>query len=444
MGLSPSSISFIILTVLVLVLMALTIIPVPPAPTPRPAIPAGKWVVVGAGLSAASFVYYVPPPIRAAMACREASQRFGGRVLTAPQVVSPVNTKTQANEFGAWVIDPVRHRRALSWLQQLQVQVVGQDFYTHPERSFVWKNGARHPWPAPPTPSSAPYGTLGPADADAWFAYANITQADAPKVSTTALASAVLPPTSVVPAGMGWTDVCLRGFGSCPVEYGRLLSGVRASPSAVTLSYASGEAETVQGAVLTLPVAAMGKVEGLPKAARALIAASFTTVPLGVLYCTWTGQEAWWESRGFVHACASTDTPLGRVTTVSGTVLRMQVSGAEAVAAWTTTLVRDGLEAGKAQVAAHLSTVFGGAAVPLPSAVSFRGWTGGCTFWNAGVDTRAARATLARPWGADVSIWWSSGDLTDSQGTVDGCVDAGLWSAQSVATSVQGLTPPPP
>ena len=66
------------------------------------AVPRGRWVVIGAGVAAAASVLYTPPPIRAAMSLREASQRFGGRLLSVPQPVNPVSTAVPMFELGAW------------------------------------------------------------------------------------------------------------------------------------------------------------------------------------------------------------------------------------------------------------------------------------------------------------------------------------------------------
>ena len=112
-------------------------------------VPEGKWVVLGTGIGASAFVYYLNPVIRSSTSVREASQRFGGRILSQPPSLTPMNTRTQALELGGWVFDTFGHTYVKQFLLQLQVPTLLQIF--SPKQAFTYFGGKRAPWPAVPT-----------------------------------------------------------------------------------------------------------------------------------------------------------------------------------------------------------------------------------------------------------------------------------------------------
>jgi len=396
----------------------------------------GRWIVIGSGISAATVVYYMDPPLRSATYLREGTTRFGGRILSQPRSLDPMNTITQAQEFGAWEYDTFNHVYTKAFLLSLQMPTYLQIFY--PNRSFMYFGGKRLPWPPVPTlPVDVPYGDVPVGDVQKWTAHTSIPPSLAPTASTKTLWNLVKPITSSVVTGLGWQAVPFRAILNTQVQYDRQVKSILSvSPTTVTVSYTSGETESVQGVVLTCPPGDLVNIAGILPEAKALVQNSLVPVTQGILNLQWKAADAWWPQLGFEHAVAATDTPLGRFATVDAGDMRCEISGEDMVAYWTNMLVKEGMAAAAAQVATILTEIFG-KPVPAPAFVSFRGWPNGLWLWKSGVDKAAARLKMVRPCGEDVAVWWSSGDISNNQGWVEGCVEAGLSTAKAVNSYVQ-------
>lgn len=338
-------------------------------------------------------------------------------------------------------MDPFTQSRTARFLQELQVPTIPQRF--NPQESFVFAGGQRAPWPPVPSQPDADsaYGDVSPNDAVAWQAHTGVPQALASDVSLLALWKYIMPALTVVPSGFGWQGACFRGTGLALVEYNSRVDRVGYTLAAgVSLHYSNGVLEdNNQGVVFTATPADMLKISGLRAGFKDTVAASLTSLDMGVLYASWTTPDVWWTRAGFISAVASTDTDLGRVATVGDHSLRMQVYGAEATAKWTTLIVTKGLEAAKVEVASLLATVFGLDTVPLPASVSFRSWPSSLFLWKANVDRRAARTVLAKPAGDGVPVWWASPDISDTQGWAEGCLEAAEATAGDVSRFVSGV-----
>jgi hypothetical protein len=423
-----------VLLILVLVVLGLQLGFAPiPKKTTNPPLPLNRLVLIGTGLSAACFVHYLSPPLRAAVDVREATPRFGGRVLSGQQAVQPVSTLLPMNEFGAWKYDHFKHGLTINFLYDLQVPVLPQVYM--PAQSFVFFGGVRKPWPSPPVvPSGAeatPYASVDADTAQAWLAYTGIPQSEAGSASLQAVATAILPAQCGVPAGMGWTDVALRGFGQTFIQYGQKLDRISTAgeKQLIKLHYANGEEEEVGSLVLTCTPSQLLEIAGVLSDVKDTVQTALTSADQGVIYATWMGSNVWWPATGFQAAVAATDTILGSITVASPGVLRCSITGAAAVAHWTQAFVAPSQDAVKQEIVGLLATVFGVAAVPLPVAVSFRSWPQSLWLWTAGVDVVSTRAQLSRPCGMDMPVFWASGDLSDVQNRVEGCVQAGLAAA---------------
>jgi hypothetical protein len=429
---------------------------------PSTALPADRWAVIGTGLAAATAVYYMEPPLRAATSMREASARFGGRVLTAPKSIAPMNTVTQALEFGAWVYDAFGHTRVKALLLDLQVTTYLQVFY--PAQSFTYFNGVRQPWP--PVPTLAPnaahmrYADIPADEQAAWQAHTGISVADAPDASAGAVWNLIIPITAAVVTGLGWQAVPTRAIRSTQVQYGHQLNAISvaggfssggfgesggnspAAPTSVRLQYTSGDAEDVQGVVLACGPADLAAIDGVTADAKAAIAESLIPITQGVLYGQWPAADVWWPAAGFDHAVAATDTHLGRIGTADAGTLRCKVTGVDTVTYWTQLIVNEGMAAAAAAMAALLSTVFG-VPVPAPAYVTFRGWPNGLWLWKTNVNSADARARMVRPCGKNAPVWWACADISDNQGWAEGAVEAGLAAAAAANAYIKGapITP---
>ena len=409
-------------------------------------IPNGRWLVVGTGLSAAAVVLAMDAPLRASTGLREASARLGGRVLTTLQPVIPVSTTAQAFEFGAWAVDPQLHDATLQTLQALQVPTVTQ--YINTAASFMFVEGVFSalppPPPLPPANPRAAYASLDAAAAAAWFAHTGLAVADAPTAAVDALAALLLPDTCVVPAGLGWQSVVLHAIGLTPVQYGARVvqlgtrnsaaaSTARAS-SMLTVHYAAGQVEEVQGAILTCSAADLRGIQGvLPRVIKTLDE-SLVCVPQGVLIATWSAQDAWWPATGFVNALAATDTRLGHIVTIGTTTLRCMFAAADTINSWSASIVNDGLDATATVIADILKTIFPGAPVTPPAHITFRGWPTGLWLWTAGATPAEAAALMSRPLGPDVPVWWTSSDIAPAfQNRVEGAIIGGQAAAAAAA-----------
>jgi len=396
--------------------------PIPP-PQTTATTPPFRTIVVGTGLSAAAFLYFLSPGLRASVSLRESSSRAGGRVLTTTQTIQPVNTAQQAFEYGAWAFDSFTSARTMAVLLSLQVPLTPQVQLR--SRSFVYAAGVRTSWPGVPKDL---------VDPGAWRAFTNLGVSDLTEVSVSTLTPFVLPEFCLVPTGLGWQGVVLRGLGLRPVTYGKRLQRLSVSGGWVTLEYADGTSERVRAVLLTCSPKELADIAGvLPEVLAAM--ESLVSVTQGILYATWTAQTAgWMEAQGFVAAAASTDLPVGRVITINSNVLRCEVSGSEDVTFWTEEILRRGMTSACAQVQQQLQAVFPDAEVSAPESVSFRGWPAARCLWRGGVDIGATRQLLQRPCGAGAPVWWSSGDIGADQGTVEGCLAAAEEAAAAWGT----------
>jgi hypothetical protein len=399
-------------------------------------IPNGRWLVIGTGLSAAAVVLAMDAPLRASTGMREASARLGGRVLTTLQPVIPVSTTAQAFEFGAWAVDPQLHDATLQTLQALQVPTVTQ--YINTAASFLFVNGVFSALPPPPvlppTDPRAAYASLDAAAAMAWFAHTGLAAADAPTAAVGALAALLLPDTCVVPAGLGWQAVVLHAIGLTPVQYGARVVQLGVRNRALTVHYAAGQVEDVQGVVLTCSAADLRGIQGvLPRVLKTLDE-SLVGVPQGVLIATWPAQDAWWPATGFVNALAATDTRLGHIVTIGTTTLRCMFTAVDTINSWSASIVNDGLDATAVAIANILKTIFPGAPVTPPAHITFRGWPTGLWLWTAGTAPAEAAAVMARPLGPDVPVWWTSSDIAPVfQNRVEGAITGGQAVAAAAA-----------
>jgi monoamine oxidase len=246
--------------------------------------------------------------------------------------------------------------------------------------------------------------------------------------------------------------VVLRGIGTVPVLYGRLLSRIDVVPAAekaagaataqrrtrtrVKLTYSSGTSEVVDGVVLTLPPPAMLALSNLPRRIAAVIKDAFTTVSMGVLYATWASMDVWWPKLGFFSGMvAAPEVPIGRVCVTAPNALRCSMSGTADVQFWNDMFIQRGERATATAVAAQLSSVFA-TTVPVPASVVVKSWMQALSLWNMGSDRASVRAALERPWGADVPIWWACSDISDDPGWVEGAVSQGASAARGVAEFV--------
>lgn len=443
----------VLVCVVAIVVLALVLTRVPQARL-KPATPltdmlgglgSQSWVVVGSGLAATSFLRRLPNTIRSVVTIREASQRVGGRTTSTAQAVTPVSTQTSPWEFGAWAYRPFAHPNVSSLLDELGVASVSIALAT--PYTFVWTASGRRAYSPLPLPTADVNVTQ-----DQWFAHTGFRPAQYPLVDTRQLMALDLPETALLPTGFGWQDVVLRGIGTVPVIYGRQLSRVDVlAPSTskavgrkiVKLTYSSGNSEMVDGVVLTLPPPAMLTLQNLPLQVARTIREAFTTAAVGVLYATWASMDVWWPKVGFFNGVVASYLPIGRICVSSPNDLRCTMSGDADVGFWNDVLVNKGQHAAALAVADQLSQTFG-VTVPAPASVTYKAWMQAVSLWNAGVDRNAAAANLARPWGADVPIWWASADVTDFPGWVEGAVVAGSAAARDVSEYVlQAMSSPP-
>jgi len=391
----------------------------------------GKWAVLGTGIGASAVVYYLNPLIRSSTAIREASNRFGGRVLSQPPSLTPMNTRSQALELGGWVFDTFGHTYVKQFLLELQVPTLLQIFM--PNQSFTYFGGTRGPWPAVPTiPADMMYGDVPQESRNAWLAHTGIPVDAAPTASAKAVWNLIIPITAAAVTGLGWLSVPFRAVQNILISYGQQLNAIESSPDGkITLRYTSGDVENVEGAVLTCPPGDLTAIKGILPSTVKCINDSLLSFTQGVLYAQWTASTVWWPQTGFQNAVAATDTPLGRIATADAGTLRCKITGPEFVNYWTDLIVKSGSQAAASQVGSILSTVFG-VLVPPPTYVSFRGWPNSLYLWKYGVNRDAVRNCVLRPCGRDVKVWWSSGDVSNNQGWYEGAVEAAVSTAKAV------------
>jgi hypothetical protein len=425
-------------------------------------------VIVGAGLVTGALLNALPDGVRALSSVREASQQCGGRALSVPRQTTAVSTLSTPREFAAWIYHPFVHMQTTAYLARVKCNTTTLQLRT--SQSFIWSPATgKQPFRSGSLPTCAEGEALGACAGAAavagdrsgvallWFAHTGFWPADAPSADASLIRNMDLPGYGRVVTGFGWQDAAMRGVGNVPVIYDRRLTAVSLLASAVgrntadnitvpgrttdkiraaRLEYATGDVEDVNLAttavVLTLPPQAMARVRGVPKPILELIARSFVTVPVGILYATWTTATAWWATAGLAQGVAATSLPIGRVFVVSANDLRCQMTGARDVEFWTNKVVaQGGTPAAQEEVAAQLSRVFG-ISVPLPAAVSFQPWPEGVALWTTAVARGPTSTTLSRPFGADVGIWWGSADLSHTPGWVEGAIDVGIDTAKAV------------
>lgn len=403
-----------------------------PAPAPLMATTApnnGSIAVVGCGLAAAAFVHALRWPSKARVVVFEGDNRVGGRTLSTTQPLVPVSTQTPMREFAAWIFIPGRHSYTTTLLDELGVSTIPVTLLT--PQSFRWSAElGRQPFGSlPPCDRTTTLSACSPTPADdaLWFAHTGVNPALVPSALAAYVADLDLPAVAQTPSGFGWQDVVLRGVGRRQVYYSRVLNRVEPQQAGgVRLYFASGDVESADRVVLTLPPHRLLQVQGLPEAARALIARSFTTLSVGVLYLAWTGAAAWW---GPQLGCVATTLPIGRVFFLSATDVRCAMCGADAVSFWNNLLVGSGPEAAAQEVARQLSTVFGPTASTPPANVAFRGWMDAVSLLTT-LDGGTLEA-LKRPWGTDVPVWWASSDVSSKPGWVEGAVEIGTLTAHA-------------
>ena len=400
----------------------------------RNRVPAGRWVIVGTGLTACTTIWNLAPPVRATFGLRECNNRLGGRVLTTPQPVLPVSTWTQAQEFGAWTVDPSAHSLTLDFLQQLEIQTTLQ--YAQPSASFVFTKGTKQPWPVLPSGLDATmaYGKLDAATANALFAHTGIAVTAAPDAAVGAIVPLAMSPVTAVPTGTGWISVGLRAIGLTPVQYQQRLHAI--APQAdgtLRLTYDSGTQELVRGALFTGAPENVVDLQGVSDTFRSKVRDAFVPITMGVMYLTYTAQDTWWPALGFVDATVTTDTDLGQISTVETGTLRVTIVNADAVNAWTALLVAQGLTAAKTRVTTLLQTIFNQTSLPQPAFIAYRGWPQGMWLWRANQDTAAVSADLSRPMGPDVPFFWACSELdTAFPNRVEGCISIAKQSAADI------------
>jgi hypothetical protein len=405
-----------------------------------PPLPARNWTVIGAGLSAAAFVHALPAGSRATVVVREADARVGGRALSVPQPAVPVSTQSSPREFAAWVFEPLQHARTTALLRSVGVPTLSVQLRTPATVLWTPERGAA-PFetlalPRAPIAATMTFAQLVAASRqskDVWFAHTGMWVDDCPTAAADVIARLDLPIFAYAPSGFGWQDVVLRALGDVPIVYDRVLERIDVGEGAgvaggAALTFASGDVERVDGAVLTLPPPALARVQGLTRQVRDALGRAFVHVPVGVLYATWATADVWWP-RG--TGCIATTLPLGRMFVVTSNDVRCAMSGVRDVDFWTQALLASDPDAVRKELAAQLSRV-AGKAVPPPAAVAFRAWPQAVSFWVASVDRAATRALLARPCGPRAPVLWASSDVSDTPGWVEGALQAGADAARAV------------
>ena len=409
-----------------------------------------QWAVVGAGVAAAAFLNTYRALTGAGGAessirfhVAEAGVRAGGRALTTVAPITPVSTATAPREFAAWIFRAAPGDRTTTFLSDIGVQSTPIDLLT--PGTFVWDAGARRPLGPLPATQFLDAGP-GTPTAALWLAHTGFTPQVAPGAADDLMRAQDVPVRASVPTGFGWQDVVLRGIGSTPVVYGRLLETVTPGRDGrVTLGYASGDVEVVDGVVLTLPPRELLGITTLPAAARAAITRSFITVSEGVLYATWGGTtSSWFSAVGFTAGMVMTTLPVGRVCRTTTGEVRCTMSGNANVAFWNDLLVVQGQQAAGAAMAAQLRQVFGDDTIPAPDNMAFRGWHDAVGFWTVPAQERAAiQLQLSRPWGPGVPIYWASSDLSTTPGWVEGAIESGQLSAAAIVAAAPSGSKPP-
>lgn len=394
----------------------------PPSPPHASALDTRGWVVIGAGMTTAALcVALRDAHPGTSLQVREAEVRAGGRALSTVPPLGPVSTQSAPREFAAWITRTGPTSLTSVFLERLGVPTLPLTLVT--PSTFVWDGTSRLSF-APLTPDTA-------SDLQ-WVAHTGFSPKQVPK---DLLLIEDLPATATVPAAFGWQDVVLRGLGTTPITYGRVLDSVEVDPGtkAITLRYASGDVEQAHVVVLTLSPIQLLQVRGLPQGTVDAISTNFLTISEGVLYATWA-DPSWMSAVGFRSGFVMAPTlPIGRMCITSPGQLRCTTSGDDNVRYWNDMLVMHGQDTAAEAVASQLSSIFN-TRVPRPNNVAFRGWHNAVGFWTvpAGPGRTALQATLTRPWGRDVPIYWASSDLSNTPGWVEGAIDSGTTTATTL------------
>ena len=69
-------------------------------------------------------------------------------------------------------------------------------------------------------------------------------------------------------------------------------------------------------------------VSGLPPRTLHLLLHAFDTVPVGVMYATWSGEDTWFGRAGLNAGMVATSLPIGRIVRITTYDLRCTMSGA--------------------------------------------------------------------------------------------------------------------
>lgn len=438
----PSAVSIVVLVASLLVLVASVVVlwrdvsqgsALPQLQVTKPAGALGAWVLVGSGLSASSFLTSLPSNVRDAVTIRESTSIVGGRALSTPLATAPPSTETPSREYGAWLFEPLRHLGVKAFIDKLNVPTISVELQT--PYTFLYANGKRRPFePLPNTAFSASqtYVSVAGSDPDLWYAHTGVSPLSCPDAAADVVQRLNISLYGTAVAGFGWQDIAIRAVGSTPVRYRRTLTDLkRLDNNRLALSYASGDTETADGVVLTLPPHALKAVTGIPEDFLKRLNSDFETVPVGIIYAAWSSQDVWWQSLGFFNGVVATTLPIGRITIVSGNEIRFGMSGADSVSFWTNLFVGKNVVAAKAAMAEQLSEVFG-VKVPPPASASYNAWPTGIQLWKAGVK----RDGITRPWGEDVPVFWASADITSYPALIEGAIVAGSETAEAVVKYV--------
>ncbi len=433
-----------------------------------------NWAVVGAGLAAASFLNALPRNVRGDVVVYEADARVGGRALSVPQPAVAVSTQSAPREFAAWIFEPLQHSYTTALLRDVGMPTLSVQLRTSatilwtPERGAQAFDALRVPAHVPETMTFAELVAASKQSKDVWFAHTGLWVDDCPRAAADIVARLDLPIFAFTPSGFGWQDVTLRALGATPIVYNRVLErvdvgaetgagvGANAGADRVKLTFASGDAVAVAGAVLTLPPPAMARLQGMPAAFRAALSDAFVQVPVGVLYATWAAADVWWRGNsvgfgsgsgsgigsgsgsgsgiesGSGSGCIATTLPLGRLFIVSTNDVRCSMSGVRDVGFWTDMMLAPDPDAIRKEVAAQIARVIGADRVALPVAVAFRAWPQAVSLWNASPSRARTRAALTWPFGRRAPVVWASSDVSDVPGWVEGAVQAGAAAARYV------------
>lgn len=392
----------------------------------------GSWVIIGTGLTAASFLHALPPFIRDITTLREASQVIGGRALSTQMAVTKASTITPAREFAAWVFEPYSHVGVRRLLTELNMAIISVELAT--PYTFIYDNGQRRPFGDLPvvTQPKATFSEVAATDPVLWFAHTGMWVQSCPDASAITIRRLDLPLYGNTISGFGWQSVVIRAIGLTSVRYNYSLEEISLRDDGkVYLKYASGDNEIASGVVLTMNPVEIQSIKGFPEDFTAIVNTSFISVSVGVLYAAWSSNDEWWSSLGFVSGAVATSLPIGRLFVVSANEIRMSMSGDEHVAFWTNKFINEGVDAAREEIAKQLTEVFG-KQIPVPASAVFRSWPKAVMFWRVGTE----RASVFRPFGERAPVFWASSDISEYPGWVGGAVSIGTATAQNVEAFV--------